>query len=240
MHWGTRLCNLMKRDDDEMTTENGNGTITVATLAGAIASGTCALHGDGPMCRMNVVDRMARLVMIAHNGVNRDGPGNVPYIVHPHAVVSMLKKWGYTETDDPVTLAVAWGHDVLEDTDMPESTIRGVDDVLGERILAGIKMLTFKPGISSGHPDYGRLKADYISNVARTAPPEVIVVKIADRLCNTLDFMNDGNEEHAYAYLGYGEPLFRRIGDCKHSKVILEVWDSVKECVSGREQRKDG
>lgn len=40
---------------------------------------------------MNVVDRMARLAMIAHNGVNRKGPGNKPYIVHPHAVVVMLK-----------------------------------------------------------------------------------------------------------------------------------------------------
>ncbi len=56
---------------------------------------------------MNIVERMAELAMIAHNGVNRDGPGNVPYIVHPHAVVSRLKSWGYTETDDAVTLAVA-------------------------------------------------------------------------------------------------------------------------------------
>ena len=31
--------------------------------------------------QMNVVDRMARLAMIAHNGVNRRGLGNVPYIV---------------------------------------------------------------------------------------------------------------------------------------------------------------
>ena len=40
---------------------------------------------------MNVVGRMARLAMIAHNDVNRKGPGNKPYIVHPHAVVAMLK-----------------------------------------------------------------------------------------------------------------------------------------------------
>ena len=180
---------------------------------------------------MNVVDRMARLAMIAHNGVNRDGPGNVPYIVHPLAVVSMLKEWGYTEADDLVTLAVAWGHDVLEDTDTPESAIRDVDAVLGERILAGIKMLTFTSGVPSGHPDYGRLKAGYIDLVARTAPPEVVVVKIADRLCNTLDFMNDGDAEHAYAYLGYGEPLFRRIGDCKYSEAIFDTWRSVQESV---------
>lgn len=180
---------------------------------------------------MNVVDKMARLAMIAHNGVNRNGPGNVPYIVHPHAVAAMLKDWGYTEEDDAVTLSVAWGHDVLEDTDMPESAISAVDDVLGEKILEGIKMLTFKPGVSSGHPDYGRLKADYIANVARVAPPEIIAVKIADRLCNTLDFLDDGEGEHARAYLGYGEPLRNRICDCKHAAAMTSTWNMVEKCV---------
>ena len=33
---------------------------------------------------MNVVERMARIAMVAHNGVNRDGHGNVPYVVRPH------------------------------------------------------------------------------------------------------------------------------------------------------------
>ena len=80
--------------------------------------------------------------------MNRKGPGNVPYIAHPHAVVSMLKEWGYSEESDPATLAVAWGHDVLEDTDTPESAIREIDDMLGERILSGIKMLTFAPDVS--------------------------------------------------------------------------------------------
>lgn len=185
---------------------------------------------------MNVVDRMARLAMVAHNGVNRDGPGNVPYIVHPHAVVSMLKEWGYTEQDDAVTLAVAWGHDILEDTDTPESVILAVDDVLGPRILAGIGMLTFRPGVSSVHPDYGRLKADYIANVARDASPEILVVKIADRLCNTLDYLADGEAEHARAYLGYGAPLRGRIVDCKYAAAITSTWHMVESRVCGRDQ----
>lgn len=178
---------------------------------------------------MNVVDKMARLAMVAHNGVNRDGPGNVPYIVHPHAVVAMLKEWGYNEQDDAVTLAIAWGHDVLEDTKTPESAILAVDDVLGERILAGIKMLTFVPRVPLGHQDYGRLKANYIATVALKALPEVVVVKIADRLCNTLDFIDDGKAEHAREYLGYGEPLKCRIRDCKYSNKIFESWNMV-EC----------
>lgn len=49
--------------------------------------------------KMNIVDKMARLAMIAHSGVNRNGPGNVPYIVHPHAVVTVLKDWGCAASD---------------------------------------------------------------------------------------------------------------------------------------------
>ena len=119
----------------------------------------------------------------------------------------------------------------MEDTDTPESAIRSVDEVLGERILASIKLLTFKPGVPSGHPEYGRLKASYIADVARTASAEVIVVKIADRLCNTLDFMDDGDVEHARAYLGYGEPLQGRIKDCRYAEAVANTWRRVQSCV---------
>ena len=163
------------------------------------------------------VRRMVRLAISAHEGQFRRGPKNLPYIVHPHAVVAMLKSWGYSMRRDPVTLAVAWGHDILEDTNTPEDAIRNVDDKLGERILEGIRMLTFKPGVPSGYPDYGRLKADYIAKVANDAPPEIIVVKIADRLCNTIDM---GNADYARTYYNYGSPLFERIKDCKYAERI--------------------
>ena len=42
---------------------------------------------------MNLVDKAARLAMVAHNGTNRDGDRNVPYIMHPHAIVALLKEW---------------------------------------------------------------------------------------------------------------------------------------------------
>lgn len=169
---------------------------------------------------MNIVDKAARLAMVAHNGTNRKGPGNVPYIVHPHAVVAMLKEWGFSEKKDPVTLAVAWCHDVLEDTDTPEAAIRDLDPGLGPAILSGVRRLTFQPDVPHGSADYGRLKADYIANVARKAPPEILVVKIADRLCNTLDFLADGRSQKALEYFGYGEPLFARIPICAHARAI--------------------
>lgn len=169
---------------------------------------------------MNVVDRAARLAMVAHNGTNRDGKGNIPYIVHPHAVVAMLKDWGFTEKADSLTLAVAWCHDVLEDTDTPEEAILDLDVALGPHILSGVKRLTFRPTAPNGSEDYGRQKAAYIEKVAGTAPPEILVVKIADRLCNTLDFLADGRPAKALEYFGYGEPLFSRIPGCVHARGI--------------------
>ncbi len=169
---------------------------------------------------MNIVDRAARLAMVAHNGTNRDGEGNIPYIVHPHAVVSMLKDWGFSEKADPVTLAAAWCHDVLEDTDTPEEAILDLDVALGPQILSGVKRLTFRPTAPNGTAEYGCQKAAYIEKVARTAPPEILVVKIADRLCNTLDFLADGRPQKALEYFGYGEPLFARIPVCAHAKAI--------------------
>ena len=169
---------------------------------------------------MNVVDRAARLAMVAHNGTNRDGEGNVPYVVHPHAVVAMLKDWGFSEKTNQVTLSVAWCHDVLEDTDMPEEAIRDLDVALGPEILSGVRRLTFRPTAPNGSDEYGRKKAAYIEKVARTAPPEILVVKIADRLCNALDFLADGRPQKALEYFGYGDPLFARISACAHAKAI--------------------
>ena len=147
--------------------------------------------------------------------MNCKGAGNVPYIVHPHAVVSLLKEWGYTEQDDPVTLSVAWGHDILEDTDTPESEILAVDKKLGERILAGVKMLTFRPERALSNAEYDRRKTEYIEKVAETAPPEIIAVKIADRLCNVADF---GRCDYARTYYSLGQALYARIKDCKHAR----------------------
>ncbi len=49
---------------------------------------------------MNIVDKAARLAMVTHNGTNRDGEGNIPCIVHSHAVVAMVKDWGFSEKSD--------------------------------------------------------------------------------------------------------------------------------------------
>ena len=48
-----------------------------------------------------------------HQGQFRKN-GVTPYIVHPHAVVKYLEKFGIK---DEVTLSIAWLHDIVEDTE---------------------------------------------------------------------------------------------------------------------------
>jgi (p)ppGpp synthase/HD superfamily hydrolase len=59
-----------------------------------------------------LVESAARFATAAHSKQLRKGPGRVPYFVHLESVVDTLKTHGY---DDPVTLAAAYLHDVLED-----------------------------------------------------------------------------------------------------------------------------
>lgn len=74
-------------------------------------------------------------------------------------------------------------------------------------------------------------KDDGIRNIAEHEPPERLVVKIADRLCNTLDFCFSG-DVWAKEYLKLGEPLFTRIDECKGANLIKATLAQVRETVA--------
>lgn len=176
---------------------------------------------------MDIVRNMEELARKWHAGQFRKGPGNVPYIAHPETVIKRLRDWGYSVQEDAVTLAVAWGHDLLEDTKCPEAEILAAG---GPEVLAGIKTLSFKlpkyPRLTD--EEWNKKKDEYIHNVASTAAPEILVVKMADRLCNTMDFANDGND-YCRKYLRYGECLFIRVAEMKFHTQIEHTLAEVKD-----------
>ncbi len=173
----------------------------------------------------DVVKNMEALARKWHEGAFRKGPGKVPYIVHPEAVVKQLREWGYNENDDAVTLAVAWGHDLLEDTKCPAEEIFAAG---GDEVLAGIKALSFLPPKTQPltNEEWDKKKDEYIHNVAATAAPEILVVKMADRLCNTMDFVR-ANNKWGDEYLRLGECLFERVREVKYSARIEPEVDIV-------------
>ncbi len=83
---------------------------------------------------IKVAENIARK---AHQGqFRRDGI--TPYIVHPERVVSRL-------SENSEAQAVAWLHDVLEDTGISEKSL--LDAGITENIVAAVKVLTKSDGI---------------------------------------------------------------------------------------------
>jgi len=186
--------------------------------------------------QVRAVNAMKRLATKWHAGAYRRGPEHLMYIVHPTAVVKTLKDWGYDAENDPVTMGVAWGHDLVEDTKVPEKEIVNAGNAaeagLGDEILKGIKSLSFqKPEGIVSHEEFERQKDAYLQKIADTAPAEILAVKIADRLNNAMDFAKDKNH-WGKTYLAKGERFFKRVGELKNPEAVQKTIDEVKTAVA--------
>lgn len=113
---------------------------------------------------MNVVELAKQIAIEAHKGQSRRGGG--AYISHPAAVAASVSG------DD--AKAVAWLHDVLEDTKVTEKDLRakGIPD----SIIQAVKLLTKKAGES---------RLDYYKKIKTNALAKK--VKIQDMLHNMHD-----------------------------------------------------
>ena len=135
---------------------------------------------------VKVVENMMRLAAVFHQDQYREGSDSasgrkLPYILHLMEVTNLLRSWGYAEQNWPEVLAIGWGHDLLEDTDVGEARI---EEAAGSRVLSAIKALTFKPPKGISDEEFDRLKAEYVSGIVQSAPADVLAVKMADRICN--------------------------------------------------------
>ena len=139
----------------------------------------------------DVVDSLKDLAYIGHEGQYRRGPGHVPYIEHPKAVVETLQRWGI---HDDAILAAAWAHDLLEDTDITDDEISNAGGDLGRQILEYVTDLTYVPSMDG-------TKQQWLENMAKECCPSVLYIKAADRYCNTMDFYDAGKFTKAKSYL---------------------------------------
>ena len=125
-----------------------------------------------------MVRKMMELARRWHEGQTRNAPdGEIPppYIVHPEAVAKNLLDWGEPEGSEAA--AIAWGHDLLEDTKVPEAEILAASN---ETVLNGIRQLT-RPEETG--------KRQYLLNLARNGTRDILLVKISDRIQNSRDFV---------------------------------------------------
>ncbi|RTY55816.1 bifunctional (p)ppGpp synthetase/guanosine-3',5'-bis(diphosphate) 3'-pyrophosphohydrolase [Pantoea sp. YU22] len=95
---------------------------------------------------------------------------NEPYIVHPAAVVELVRS---VSADDEL-LATAWLHDTVEDT---ETTLADIESHFGSRVAQLVEMLT-----DSAQPQAKNRAARKLAHFRHTADasPEAQTVKLAD------------------------------------------------------------
>lgn len=130
---------------------------------------------------MNELVNKARLFAEFHHGIigqKRKYTGE-PYIRHPAGVVAILKEHNIT---DPTTIAAAWLHDTVEDTDARQSDIRRL---FGDRVGEYVYYLTDEKLTGGNRATRKALDRDRLER----APLAVRRIKAADCIHNTLDIV---------------------------------------------------
>ena len=148
----------------------------------------------------------------AHRDVNRKGVA-IPYVTHVMEVYKILFNMGVR---CPNMLAAAILHDIIEDTkytyeDLECDFNREVADYVQEcsRIVDGEETL--------------QVKYDFLQTFKDKSLGSVLI-KIADRYANTMDYYKSGREVYAAWYALQAYPLYVRYYDAKNKKVVTG-WD---------------
>lgn len=116
------------------------------------------------MKKGELLDKMLMIATNAHHG--QFDKGGAPYILHT------LKVMHYLKSDDEELMAIALGHDVIEDTPVTWADLKAAG--MTDRVIAGIESLTKMPGQT-----YDEYKERIFAN------PDAMRVKMADLRHNT-------------------------------------------------------
>lgn len=124
-----------------------------------------------------IVQRARARCATAHAGQKRDG--GAEYAAHPQAVADILRECGVDET---TTLAAAYLHDVLEDTETTEAELTAE---FGEEIVGLVRELT---NVGPPNRPFDEKQAALLDH-ARRMSPRAKRVKLADRLHNLREML---------------------------------------------------
>ena len=126
----------------------------------------------------------------AYDGIYRKYD-EMPYIVHPFEVLKLIVG---LDIKDEVMHNAALCHDIKEEA--PHISYGEIEREIGTEAMEIVKELTFEP-MRNGIPTHLQ-KAAYINGLA-CASPKALVIKLADRMCNSLDFMKH-DQKYAVKY----------------------------------------
>jgi (p)ppGpp synthase/HD superfamily hydrolase len=113
--------------------------------------------------------------------------GTEPYTVHLQAVVTIVRE---AAPHDAIAEAVAWLHDVVEDTPV---SVADIEIAFGDAIAAAVASLSDPPG--SNRRERKALLHEHLRTLDATSPTQrvTLLVKAADRLANVRACASSGD-----------------------------------------------
>lgn len=141
---------------------------------------------------MRALEQHAREFANCAHGLNdqRRKYTGEPYIVHPAAVVELVRSVPHT----PKMIAAAWLHDTVEDT---PATLTHIENLFGEEVAALVEMLTDVSKPEDGNR--AKRKAIDRAHTAK-ASPAAKTIKLADLIDNTRSIV-ERDPDFAKVYL---------------------------------------
>ncbi len=139
-----------------------------------------------------------------HKLQKRKGKASIPYINHPIKVAKILSEVGLvTEVN---VLMAALLHDTIEDT---EATTEELDFLFGKEVTSIVLEVTDDKTMEwQSRKDYQIVKAPNLSREAK-------LVKLADKICNITDIVNeppDWSAERKRKYLVWAKKVVDALG----------------------------
>jgi (p)ppGpp synthase/HD superfamily hydrolase len=148
-----------------------------------------------------------------YDGEVRKG-SNIPYIIHPLHILTILRSTGFSDFKDEDLMISALFHDLIEDTEVCEEDIA---DKFGKKIASIVKELSNPENCDK--EDHFRKLSD--------ASYEAKVIKLADRIDNLSDIHSlNWTTEKKRSYLEQGKIILESCGD-----VQPELAEKLKEII---------
>ncbi|TFG06897.1 MAG: HD domain-containing protein [Promethearchaeota archaeon] len=142
--------------------------------------------------------------------------GEIPYIIHPIRISSILRAVGFSEFDDEELMIAALLHDLVEDTDV---NIDEVKEKFGDKIALIVNQLTIQDK---------DLKEEYLENL-KHASRESKIIKLADRLDNLLDMPeNLWSKKRQKQYATQAKIILKNCGDA-HQELASRLKTEIDE-----------
>lgn len=127
------------------------------------------------------LEKTIKFVFDAHSGQTRKD-NLLPYFTHPMDVMKILTRWG---VKDLIVLKAALAHDIREES--PHISVSQIEENIGAEACKVVEELTFIPEKESTLTVAAQKDA-YLQTF-KTKSAMSLLVKLADRVSNTRDFM---------------------------------------------------